>query len=162
MANLQVSIESAFFKETRLDSRFYISICMKSVDPESKVDKDKVHRTSLSSGKSSNAVFNVHSFNIGDVEQEPPTSILEFKAYRVITKNGKPLSEELIGECRIQMAQMWVQEFHLKKRKSLGLIPPTAGQGKARDKEIARFNLSYMLIHSDNVDHIQLESRTLI
>ena len=76
MANLQIAIESAFFMEVRPDSRFYISFSMKSADPNSRVDQDKVHTTSLSSGKSSNAIFNVHSFNIGDVESEPATSTI--------------------------------------------------------------------------------------
>ena len=81
-----------------------MSIQVKTASSESRIDPEKVHKTSLSSGKSSNAVFNVHSFGIGDVELEPPTSILEFKAYKVLMKNGKPVSEEVIGECRVQMA----------------------------------------------------------
>ena len=60
------------------------------------------------------------------------------------------------------MAQMWIQEFQLKKRKSLGLFAPVTDQGKSGGGEIARFNVAYMLIHSEDADQIELESRTLI
>ena len=101
MANLQIAIDSAFFKDTQPDSRFYISLGFKSASAESAIDQNKVHKTSLSSGKSSSAVFNVHSFNIGDIEHEQSTSVFEFKAYKVLMKQGKPISEELLGECKL-------------------------------------------------------------
>ena len=79
-----------------------MSLQLKSTDVQtSKINPDKVHKTSLSSGKSSNAVFNVHSFNIGDVENEASNSIIEFKAYKVLMNQGKPVSEEVIGEIRV-------------------------------------------------------------
>ena len=58
------------------------------------------------------------------------------------------------------MAQMWVTEYHLKRRKSLGLVGLAGTEQEG--KEVARFNIAYMLIAPENLDHVGLESRTLV
>ena len=58
------------------------------------------------------------------------------------------------------MAQVWVDAFSTKKRKSLGLYG--SGGGPDAGREVARFNISYMLIAPENTDHIEKESRTLV
>lgn len=58
------------------------------------------------------------------------------------------------------MAQVWVDAFSTKKRKCLGLYAPEGAPEAGR--EIARFNIAYMLIAPENTDHIDKESRTLV
>ena len=54
----------------------------------------KLHRTSLSSGHSTSAIFNIHSFNLGDISAVSPDTLIDFKAYKMNGKNDY----ELIGQ----------------------------------------------------------------
>lgn len=54
-------------------------------DPTDPLNRNPaVHKTSLSSGHSESAIFNIHSFNIGDVSATSSDTFLDFKAYRVV------------------------------------------------------------------------------
>ena len=102
----------------------------------------------------------MHSFYIGDVAEEPQSSVIQFIAYEVQTKNGTVVREDVIGVAKLLMAQVWVDAFSTKKKKSLGLYGSDGGPDDGR--EVARFNISYMLIAPENTDHIEKESRTLV
>ena len=62
-----------------------------------------VHRTSPSSGQAESAVFNIHSFNLGDVSRVAPDTFLEFKAYRLV-KTETGLGQELVGSYQLAVA----------------------------------------------------------
>ena len=42
----------------------------------------EVYKTSLSGGHSESAIFNIHSFNLGDVSAVSPDTLIDFKAYK--------------------------------------------------------------------------------
>ena len=82
------------------------------------------HRTSPSSGHSTSAIFNIHSFNIGDISQVSPDTHIDFKAYKLSKIAGGGYGQELVGSCQLQVAQMRLKNFGEKVRKSLGLAKP--------------------------------------
>ena len=83
VAHLQVSIESAIFVEK---ARYFMTVNLSHPDATDPLNREKrpVHRTSLSSGHSTSAIFNIHSFNLGDISAVSPDTLLDFKAYKAI------------------------------------------------------------------------------
>lgn len=92
MAHLQVSIESAIFVQK---ARYFMTVNLAHPDAMDPLNREKkIHRTSLSSGHSTSAIFNIHSFNIGDISAVSPDTLLDFKAYKATGKD----SYELVGQ----------------------------------------------------------------
>jgi len=85
-AFLQVSIESAIFTTK---GRYLMTVNLSHPDVTDPINKNPtIHKTSLSSGNSESAIFNIYSFNIGDVSASSPDTLLDFKAYRVVPASG--------------------------------------------------------------------------
>ena len=85
-AHLQISIESAIFTAK---GRYYMTVNLAHPDSTDPINrKPTVHKTSLSSGHSESAIFNIHSFNVGDVSAVSPDTLLEFKAYKIVPATG--------------------------------------------------------------------------
>ena len=94
-AFLQVAIESAIFSAK---GRYFMTVNLGHPDSADPINlTPTVHRTSASSGHSASAIFNVHSFNIGDVSQVSPDTYLDFKAYRLVSAAGSSLGQDFIG-----------------------------------------------------------------
>ena len=135
-AFLQVALESAIFAEK---ARYYMTVKLGHPDEQDPLNSTApVHKTSLSSGHSESAIFNVHSFNIGDISATSPDTRLEFRAFKVTTAPN--LQQELIGQFNLAIAQMRLQDFARKVRKSLGLTQP------GKNKETGRFNLALVIL----------------
>ena len=100
----------------------------------------QLHRTSASSGHSESAIFNVHSFNLGDVSQVLPDTFLEFKAYKLVRAAGSSLEQDLVGEFRLSIAQMRLKSYGEKVRKSLGL------SNAANMRQAGRFNIALTVL----------------
>lgn len=91
-AFLQVAIESAIFQ---VKGRFFMTVNLGHPDAQDPINSEKkrvVHRTSPSSGHSESAIFNVHSFSMGDVSQVAPDTFLEFKAFQLVKSTNNTLS----------------------------------------------------------------------
>ena len=90
MAHLQVTIESAIFSEK---ARFFMTVNLAHPDAQDPLNREKkIHRTSLSSGQSTSAIFNIHSFNLGDISAVSPDTLLDFKSYKAVGKDNYELS----------------------------------------------------------------------
>ena len=96
-AYLQVAIESAVFIEK---GRYFMTVCLSHPDAQDPLNQNPtIHRTSLSSGHSESAIFNMHSFNLGDVSGVSPDTQLDFKAYKLVNSgSGGAKSQELLGQ----------------------------------------------------------------
>ena len=81
-----MSIESAIFREA---ARYVMTVALLDEEDEQKSTHGSMGatssscQTSLSSGQSTSAIFDVHSFNLGDVRYVTPQAKIEFKAYKI-------------------------------------------------------------------------------
>ena len=81
-AHLQISIESAMFLNK---GRYFMTVNLSHADAQDPINRNPVvHKTSLSSGHSESAIFNIHSFNIGDVSGASADTLIDFKAYQIV------------------------------------------------------------------------------
>ena len=83
---LQISIESAIFT---VKGRYFMTVNLAHPDSTHPTNLNPiVHKTSLSSGHSESAIFNIHSFNVGDVSAASPDTLIDFKAYKIVPAAG--------------------------------------------------------------------------
>lgn len=102
-AFLQLSIESAIFTTK---GRYFMTVNLSHPDALDPINNNpKIFKTSLSSGNSESAIFNIHSFSIGDVSATSPDTLLDLKAYKVIKKQASGgFGQELIGSYQLAIA----------------------------------------------------------
>lgn len=96
MAYLQVSIDQAVFNED--NCRYYIML-QKQTDENS--EQPTQMRTSTS-GESKLPIFNINSFNLGDLLTEDPSSEVVFAAFKV-TGGGQQIE---IGSVTVLLATL--------------------------------------------------------
>ena len=90
---------------------------------------------------------------MGDVSRVSPDTYLEFKAFKLV-KSAAGIDQELVGTFRLAIAQMRLQDYTEKVRKSLGLLAPQ------KTGEAGRFNLALVVLDDERM--IEAESRSLV
>jgi len=85
-AYLQISIESVIFT---VKGRYFMTVNLAHPNKSDPINLNPVvYKTSVSSGHSESAIFNIHSFNVGDVSAVSPDTLLDFRAYKIVPATG--------------------------------------------------------------------------